>query len=177
MKRYIPILICILCIEACTQKTNYPWFTGSFNDAKANATEKLIMLDFYATWWGGCNLLDADTFSNPEVAQHAAENLISIKIDVDKKEGSELFSTFNGTVMPTLIFLDSSGNEIDRIIGYLPPEQYQSRVTEIQNNVNTLGACIQKYGNGERTAHLLFTIAQKYTDRNESENAEKYYKL
>jgi tetratricopeptide (TPR) repeat protein len=77
--------------------------------------------------------------------------------------------------MPTLIFLDDSGNEIDRIIGYLPPEQYQSRVTEIQSNVNTLGACIQKYENGERTAHLLFTMAQKYTDRNESANAKKYY--
>ena len=37
--------------------------------------------------------------------------------------------------------------------------------------INTLGSCIEKYRNGERTAHLLFTIAQKYTDRNESENA------
>ena len=137
--------------------------------------EKLIMLDFYATWWGGCNLLDADTFSNSEVAQHAAENLISVKVDVDKKEGSDLFSTFNGTVLPTLIFLDSSGNEIDRIIGYLPAEQYQARVAEIEGNMNTLGACIQKYENGERTSHLLFTMAQKYTDRNESDAAKKYY--
>jgi tetratricopeptide (TPR) repeat protein len=96
-------------------------------------------------------------------------------VDVDKKEGRELFSTFNGTVMPTLIFLDGSGNEIDRIIGYLPPEQYQIRVAEIEGNVNTLGACIHKYENGERTAHLLFTMAQKYTDRNESDTAKKYY--
>ena len=50
MKKYISILISILCIAACTQKADYPWFTGSFNDAKANAAEKLIMLDFYATW-------------------------------------------------------------------------------------------------------------------------------
>ena len=50
MKRYISILISILCITACAKKANYPWFTGSFNDAKANAAEKIIMLDFYATW-------------------------------------------------------------------------------------------------------------------------------
>jgi len=50
MKKYISILISILCITACTKKTDYPWFTGSFDDAKANAAEKLIMLDFYATW-------------------------------------------------------------------------------------------------------------------------------
>ena len=109
------------------------------------------------------------------MAQHAAENLISVKVDVDKKEGSDLFSTFNGTAMPTLIFLDGAGNEVDRIIGYLPPEQYQARLAEIEANVNTLGACLQKYENGERTSHLLFTMAQKYSDRNESDNAKKYY--
>jgi len=109
------------------------------------------------------------------VAQHAAENLISIKVDVDRKEGSDLFSTFNGTAMPTLIFLDGSGNEVDRIIGYLPSEQYQAKVAEIEANINTLGACLQKYENGERTASLLFTMAQKYTDRNESDMATKYY--
>lgn len=109
------------------------------------------------------------------MVQHATENLISVKVDVDKKGGSDLFSTFNGRSMPTLIFLDGSGKEIDRIIGYLPPEQYQTRVVEIQENINTLGACLQKYENGERTSHLLFTMAQKYTDRNESDNAKKYY--
>lgn len=109
------------------------------------------------------------------MAQHAVENLISLKVDVDKKEGSDLFAIFNGTAMPTLIFLDGAGNEVDRIIGYLPPEQYQARVSEIEGNINTLGACLQKYENGERTFHLLFTMAQKYTDRNESDTAKKYY--
>ena len=50
MKRYTSILISILFVSACTQKADYPWFTGSFDDAKANAADKLIMLDFYATW-------------------------------------------------------------------------------------------------------------------------------
>jgi tetratricopeptide (TPR) repeat protein len=77
--------------------------------------------------------------------------------------------------MPTLIFLDSSGNEIDRIIGYLPAEKYQAKVAEIEANINTLGASIQKYESGERTAQLLFIMAQKYKDRNETEMASKYY--
>jgi hypothetical protein len=50
VKRYTTILLSILCIAACTKKTDYPWFSGSFEDAKANAGEKLIMLDFYAMW-------------------------------------------------------------------------------------------------------------------------------
>ena len=40
----------------------------------------------------------AETFTNPQVAAFAKDNLISLKINVDKKEGSELFK-FNGMVM------------------------------------------------------------------------------
>ncbi|MBC8310695.1 MAG: hypothetical protein H8E72_00155 [Candidatus Marinimicrobia bacterium] len=50
MKRYTSIVLSILLITTCGKKADYPWFTGSFDDAKANAGEKLIMLDFYATW-------------------------------------------------------------------------------------------------------------------------------
>ena len=50
MKRYISIVLSILFITACSNKTDYPWFSGNFDDAKANAGEKLIMLDFYASW-------------------------------------------------------------------------------------------------------------------------------
>ena len=50
MKRYTSIVLSILLITACGTKADYPWFAGSFDDAKANVGEKLIMLDFYATW-------------------------------------------------------------------------------------------------------------------------------
>ena len=50
MKRYTSIVLSVLFIAAWGNKAEYPWFAGSFDDAKANAGEKLIMLDFYATW-------------------------------------------------------------------------------------------------------------------------------
>ena len=50
MKKYTSIILSILLIAACAKKADYPWFTGSFDDAKANVGEKLIMLDFYAAW-------------------------------------------------------------------------------------------------------------------------------
>ncbi len=95
---------------------------------------------------------------------------------MDNKEGSELFSQFNGMVMPTLVFTNNKGEEIDRIIGFLPPDEYQAKVNDIVGNVNTLSACLHKYNNGDNSPENLFTIANKYNDRNESENALKFYK-
>jgi hypothetical protein len=50
MRIYRTILFSILCVIGCAKKADYPWFSGSLDDAKAIAAEKLIMLDFYATW-------------------------------------------------------------------------------------------------------------------------------
>ena len=33
MKRYISIVLSILLIAACSNKTDYPWFSGNFDDA------------------------------------------------------------------------------------------------------------------------------------------------
>lgn len=50
MAKYISIILSILLITACGKKAGYPWFLGTLDEAKGIAGEKLIMLDFYATW-------------------------------------------------------------------------------------------------------------------------------
>jgi tetratricopeptide (TPR) repeat protein len=120
-------------------------------------------------------LLDANTFSNKEVIKYAQDNLVSLKLDVDKKEGSELFTAFNCTGMPTIIFLDSNGKEIDRLIGYLPPDQYQKKVLDISSGINTLSSLLKKYYDGQKAPDLIYNIAQKYVDKNDSENATKFF--
>ena len=72
------------------------------------------------------------------------------------------------------MFTNNKGEEIDRIIGFTSDE-YQAKVNNIVGNVNTLSACINKYINGDNSAENLFVIANKYNDRNESENALKFY--
>ena len=39
-----------------------------------------------------------------------------------------------GSRLPLLIYLNSNGEEIDRILGALPPEQYLKRIEDIYNS-------------------------------------------
>jgi len=110
------------------------------------------------------------------VAEFAENNFISLKVDVDQQSGSELFSEYNGRVMPTLVFVDNSGKEVDRIIGYLPPEEYQHRVSDIQLGVNTITDCIARYDKGERSAELVYILASKFQDRNDPDKAAVFFK-
>ena len=95
------------------------WFDGSFADAQKQANDKMIMIDFYTDWCVWCKRLDADTYSDKFVVKWADENLISLKIDAEKGEGIELTKKYNATGFPTILFTDSDGNEIDRIVGHV----------------------------------------------------------
>ena len=86
------------------------------------------MLDFYADWWGACKKLDADTFSNNKVLDFSKENLISIKINTDSEEGANLSTEYNIHSLPTLVYINFLNEEVDRIIGYLPPEDYLKKL-------------------------------------------------
>ena len=121
--------------------------------------------------------LDVDTFTDPEVQAFANEHLVSVKINAGDDDGRELFEEFNCEGVPHLIFSDSKGNEIDRIIGYMPPEDYLTRIQEISRNRNTLNNYLDRYTRGENTADVLGKIAGKYDDRGDNKNAANYYKI
>ncbi|KAH8408981.1 hypothetical protein KR009_004801 [Drosophila setifemur] len=64
------------------------------------ATNKLVVLDFYANWCGPCKAMDSTVKS---LARKYASNAIVLKIDVDKFD--DLTEKFKVTSMPTFVFL------------------------------------------------------------------------
>ena len=123
-------LIFILFIFACNTNPTYPWYKGSLEDLKNITGSKLIMLDFYTDSWGWCARLEADTFLDNSFLT-LTDKFNSIKINAGQREGSQIVSQYKVRIFPTVVFIDNHGNEIDRIIGYAPPDQYLPMVKEI----------------------------------------------
>jgi thioredoxin-related protein len=83
--------------------------------------KKPLMVDFYATWCGWCRKLDSDVYTDPDVRRLAAR-FISVKVDTDQyKEEAKRYRVGG---LPTIVFLDSSGAEVQRIGGYQPKEAF-----------------------------------------------------
>ena len=53
---------------------------------KAAHQDKLIFVDFYASWCAPCKELSTTTFTDPDVAQFMNEAFINIKVDVEKTD-------------------------------------------------------------------------------------------
>jgi len=102
------------------EKVHLPWI-GDLEEGKklAKAEEKMIMIDTYADWCVACKELDEYTFSDAQVAKRL-EEFVLVKLDFTRKnEANENLRKSLGVIgMPTVIFLNPDGSEINRFAGF-----------------------------------------------------------
>jgi len=156
-----------------SQKLN--WFDGSLEDALALSGNKIIMIDFYTDWCAPCKLLDSDTFTNEEVIQYIDNNFIPIKINAESEYGMPLFTKFKGTGYPMIIFLDKGKNEIDRLYGFYPPNDFILKLNNVISGNNTFPDLLTKYKLGDNSSSTIFELAQKYFSKGEYDDAIRLY--
>ena len=105
-------------VSASSQGINF--FKGTFDEALAKAKQenKLVFVDFYATWCGPCKQMVEKVFTDEEVGKYMNEKFVCMQIDVEK-EGwqKETAGNFNVTVLPTLIFFKADASVVSRLAG------------------------------------------------------------
>lgn len=75
---------------------------------------------------------------------------------------------------PTVVLMNSAGQEIDRIYGYAPPDEFVSTIKDYLQGKNTLED-IKKRFEAEPDAELAFRLAEKYEGRRMYDEAAKHY--
>ncbi|GBD87876.1 thiol:disulfide interchange protein DsbD precursor [bacterium BMS3Abin03] len=92
-----------------------------------------VIIDFYADWCIPCKELDATTFSDPEVVKVSKE-FETYKADMTKSlspEVAALREKYNIVGVPTILILNSKGEEIQRITGFLEAEDFYKIISKL----------------------------------------------
>ncbi len=150
---------------------------GSLGEATAlaEAEKKPVMIDFITDWCRWCDTLDARTYSDQRVADFVNASIVSIKIDAEKGEGIDIAKRYGVNAYPTILVIKANGDEIDRILGYVPAEPFLNTITDYvngRNTINTLRADLVKIPNDPA---LNYAIASKYQDRNDAARAAEHF--
>ena len=126
---WIVILLCVFTFTACKSKKNAGvsikktgiQFTQSetLSDIldQATAENKLVFVDFYTSWCLPCKLMDQDVFPDRRLGEFMNENFVSYKVNAEQGNGVNLATLYNIEGYPTLLFLDASGNVLERKLG------------------------------------------------------------
>jgi thioredoxin len=110
---YSLVIGCLLYSNGYSQHGWLKDFQLAQNAAKAG--NKLILVDFWATWCGPCKKMDAEVWSTEE-AQKLKLNFIPLKIDIDNEKA--LAAEYGIRSIPNLILMDYKGRVINSYVGY-----------------------------------------------------------
>jgi len=105
--------------------------------AEAKSDGKPVIIDFSADWCIPCHELDHKTFTDEAVKDYA-ESFVRLKMDLTTidNEKRRIKRGFGIRGVPTIIFLDSSGEEKsgDRVTGFIGPDRFLERMKSVYKN-------------------------------------------
>lgn len=157
-------------ITACGGAGSSPWFGRGFDAAlaEARASDRLVMVEFYTDWCTWCRRLEQDTLTDTQVREELAK-VIPIRVDAEGR-GRDLAVKFGVDRYPTVVFVDADGHEVDRIMGYLPPERFAVELHRIRAG-DTFFACLQKLTDDPTDVDAIRRSVAGYLERSDPEGA------
>lgn len=93
--------------------------------------DKPIFMDIYTTWCGPCKYLSSNIFPTQIVGDYMNAKFVNTKFDAEKGEGIELAKKYAVKGYPTMLILNSKGEELGRLVGSSrTPEEFVQRLKD-----------------------------------------------
>lgn len=163
MKKMV-ILLGFLCLvlQSMAQGTSegIRFFDGTFEEALALAKKenKLIFMDCYGTWCGGCRRMDREVFPMKIVGDFYNENFICLKRNMQKGEGIMLCERYSVAGFPTWLFINEKGYVVHISAGFMKAEVF----VELGKSVLKMPrkGMEERFAEGERSDEFLHTYLE-----------------
>ncbi len=170
------IIVFILIITKVSSAEDVNFTKGTYQEIldMAKQQNKIVMIDFITDWCKWCVETDRKVYTNGDVSGFANQNQINWKIDAEKGEGIDLAKKYGVKGYPTIVFANSDGNEIDRIYGYLPAEQFLQRMKDYNNGVKTYGSIKKMLEDNPDDPVANYLMADKITSNGIEGDAKSY---
>ncbi|UCE19793.1 MAG: tetratricopeptide repeat protein [Gemmatimonadota bacterium] len=94
---------------------------------------------------------------------------------VQAKEDTITAQEYGIAGFPTVVLLDSNGEEIDRILGYRGPEPFIKQIENYEAGIGTFLSVLKEFEADPMDVHLNFEVAEKYYGRGDLDDAVTHY--
>lgn len=117
-----------------TENPSIQWQPYSDSALSTFEGKKGAIIDFYADWCIPCKELDALTFSDPNVIAES-KKFITLKADMTKSlapDVSALREKYKIVGVPTVLILNSNGEEVKRITGFVDAQEFLEVIKSVE---------------------------------------------
>lgn len=139
------------------------FFKGSWEEAiaKAEAEDKLIFVDAYASWCGPCKRMSNNVFPNERVGEFYNKNFVALKWDMEKDEhGIKFRQKYPVNAFPTLYYIDFTGEVVQNIRGAQQVEEFIELGKQALQKVDRSELYAADYEKGDRSPDLVYNYVK-----------------
>ncbi len=97
------------------------WYGYEAGLQLAASQNKSVLIDFYADWCGPCRRMDEETYADERVVEKS-ECFVCVRVNGDERP--DLLSHYGVDAYPTTLFLNASGIEVHRVVGFRDAEGF-----------------------------------------------------
>lgn len=129
------IFLSFILLTSISFSQELKFFSGTWEEVNDLAAKenKFIMVDAYTHWCGWCEVMDAELFTDSTVVPYLEKHFIPVKIDFEDSLGIILSMKFRVRGYPTLLFFNSHGQLVNKIVGYM--QDHAKFLEEVQKIV------------------------------------------
>jgi thioredoxin:protein disulfide reductase len=110
------------------------WLTSEAEGSKtAKAEHRPLIVDFGAEWCGACKELTTHTFADDQVRSEAGR-FVAVRVDATDEDDPQVNAVkdkYKVVGLPTVVVMDSEGQERVRFNEFVPPERFLSAIRAV----------------------------------------------
>lgn len=137
-------------------------------------TKKPTLLIFSAPWCPACIRMNSETYTQKSVKNIFSKMNVQ-KINIDLIENEKISDQFSVKAIPTLVLLNTSGQEIYRWLDYQPAATFSKELAAESKNSDSIDKLKTKTDTGDIKA--TEKLAKIYFGQMDWQNAAKYFGL
>jgi len=131
--------------EATENGPHIDWYQGSMAQALAEAkkNQKPLFVYWGAVWCPPCNLLKSTVFAD-RVFIESTKRYIRVYLDGDTESAQQWGEKLKATGYPTLMILNSSGEEVVRLSTVMAPQELADMMDSAYDNLRPINETVAK---------------------------------
>jgi len=117
-------------------------------------------------------MLDTVVFINDTAIDFFTTNMILVKVHAEKDTATA--NRYHAKAYPTSLLVRKNGEEVDRLVGFAPTQEYLQKFVDFSNGIGTLADLTARAETGLDRS-LYMEIADKYKYLGKGADAEAWY--